>query len=337
MYLKKGESIVVETGATTHLKKLPNKNFLMLWDGDRYVLSPVPRRKLPDRLYGDLEETAEFFVNDFKTDGGNVGVWLYGLKGCGKSLLADLIIDKSNLPVITIAEPHTGDLFRKTLATIKDTCIVLLNEFEKVYKDDTQDEFLTILDGQYGGRKLFIIVTNENTLTDALVNRTGRIRLSKAFSGLSMDEVEEIVDGELSGDYSGCKGDIMEISHLLGTPTPDNVINLVKQVNKTGLPPYDVLKFLNIRIEHQEFMAKAIIDGSLINAAISYNPLLTGHLELSYIKEVNGRKRYKFYSTPIKELTRSLHRGKLRFIDNDGNEVTLTPIRKQGNEMGSII
>ena len=70
---------------------------------------------------------------------------------------------------------------------IEQPCIILFDEFEKVYDDQDQEKALTLLDGVFPSRKLFIMtVNNKWRVNEHMRNRPGRIYYMLDFAGFSL-------------------------------------------------------------------------------------------------------------------------------------------------------
>lgn len=77
-----------------------------------------------------------------------------------------MICNKSDLPVIVITEPFTGSKFKEFLSSIKEETIIFLDEFEKVYNTTELQEYLSILDGVFDGKKLFLFTSNDERINE---------------------------------------------------------------------------------------------------------------------------------------------------------------------------
>jgi SpoVK/Ycf46/Vps4 family AAA+-type ATPase len=100
-------------------------------------------------MYGNTLRHTDRIINSFWKRPQQTGVLLNGEKGSGKTLLAKNIsveLAKEGVPTIVINRDWTGDGFFKLLQDIDQPCVVLFDEFEKVYDREKQEEILTLLD-----------------------------------------------------------------------------------------------------------------------------------------------------------------------------------------------
>lgn len=130
-----------------------------------FILVMSPSFTMPAKIYGDSEKLAERFLGTFRKRQKNTGVLLAGEKGSGKSLMAKLLAIKGieqKMPTILVNAPFHGEGFNEFLGSITQPCVVLFDEFEKVYQDhQAQQALLTLLDGTQPSNKLFVFTTNE--------------------------------------------------------------------------------------------------------------------------------------------------------------------------------
>ena len=232
--------------------------------------------QLPPKFYGELSKTSERIINTYadrlKTQAKPTGVLLRGEKGGGKTLLAKKVASELNLPVILINIPFHDDDFKGILASL-GPAVVIFDEFEKVYYEkNAQNAILTLLDGVYPSQCLFFIIVNdEHKLTDALLNRPGRLFYSLEYKGLS---------NEFITDY--CKDKLLNQNHITSVLTVtaffvnfnfDMLQGLIEEMNRYGEPAHEAVKFLNIKAEM--FRAYEMYD-----VTVTYNgkevPLLKG-------------------------------------------------------------
>jgi hypothetical protein len=206
---------------------------------------------------------------------------LNGEKGSGKTLLAKTLsieAAKQGVPTIIINAAWTGDAFNKFMQDIEQPCIILFDEFEKVYDNNEQEAALTLLDGVFPSRKLFILTCNDKwRVNEHMRNRPGRIYYMIDFKGLDADFIREYCDERL--DNKGYIDKIVEIASLFEQFNFDMLKALVEEMNRYNESPQDSLSMLNAKPEFNnngEFECKVLVDGVEVDARKKWsgNPLV---------------------------------------------------------------
>lgn len=202
-FIKRGKNFMVsETGQLDIYDSLPVGTYTISQDiNGNFYLETIDDFVNPSRLYGDTEKHADRILSTFKDRDASTGVLLTGEKGSGKSLLAKVLSAKSALdgiPTIVINKPWFGDSFNMLIQEINQPCVILFDEFEKVYDRDSQEKILTLLDGMFPTKKLFILTCNDLGRVDThMVNRPGRIYYMLEFNGLDESFIHEYASENL--------------------------------------------------------------------------------------------------------------------------------------------
>lgn len=306
LYLRKGDMFTVTNDVAMDIhEQLPPGVYVI---GNApfigYYFEIAQPFQLPPKFYGELPKTAERIVNTYgdrlKTQAKPTGVLLRGEKGGGKTLLAKKVAADLNLPVILVNVPFADDDFKSILASI-GPAVVIFDEFEKVYNDKgAQNSILTLLDGVYPSQCLFFIIVNdEHKLTDALLNRPGRLFYSLEYKGLS---------NEFITDY--CKDKLINQSHITSVLTVtaffvnfnfDMLQGLIEEMNRYGEPANEAVKFLNIKAEmfraYEMYDINVTYQGKAIpirkgQERIKGHPFSKSHLTLSLNPTAKQRQTY---------------------------------------------
>ena len=209
--------------------------------------------KLSEKIYGVHNSKADKILKSFKLTDRNLGVILSGNKGIGKSLTAKLIVEKAineGYPVITVNECVQG--VANYIADIKQECVVLFDEFDKMFKINKrdanggdQDEFLTLFDGLDCGKKLFIVTCNNlSDLSDYLVNRPGRFHYHLRFNYPTTDEIREYLTDKLDKKYHNQIEDVVKFSNM--TDLNYDCLRAIAFELNLGTKFNDAIKDLNI-------------------------------------------------------------------------------------------
>lgn len=175
----------------------------------------------------------------FKTDTGNLGVLLNGVKGTGKTVTSKILCNSLNLPIIVI--PSYFENANSFINAIPQDIVVFVDEYEKIYKES--NELLTIMDGVLNApyRRVFLMTTNNLYIENNLIDRPSRVRYLKTFSNLSPDIVEEIIDDLLINKEF--KDDCIIFASTLEIITVDIIKSIINEVNIQEESP---LKFKNV-------------------------------------------------------------------------------------------
>ncbi len=235
--------------------KLPAKNYTVKQNPmtKEFYLEPVDDFVMPKKLYGDTQRKAERILNTFKARPLSTGVHLDGVKGSGKTLLAKTlshIAQKDGVASIVINQPFCGDEFNAFIQSIDVPAIVIFDEFEKVYDWQTQNKILTLFDGVYPTKKLFVLTTNDShSVNNFLKNRPGRIYYSFKFDTLAQEFIKEYCEDNLN-DKSQIAS-ILKYTQIFSFFNFDMLAAAVEEMNRYGETLQDVLNYLNIVPENK--------------------------------------------------------------------------------------
>ena len=214
--------------------------------------------EINEKIYGNHLKKVEKVYNSFKVFPRNLGVILSGDKGIGKSLFAKLLSVKAienGYPVIMCDTSYPG--IADFLGSIQQEVVVLFDEFDKTFaqldgQGDPQAEMLTLFDGLYMGKKLFIITCNElRKLNDFLVNRPGRFHYHFRFAYPNDAEVTEYLQDNIAEEFWG------EIPA---------VAEFAKKVDLN----YDCLRAIAFELNMGSTFAEAANDLNIVNVEKSY-------------------------------------------------------------------
>lgn len=227
---------------------VPKGVWLTMFDGNKgeFYLEKQEDFVLPKKVYGETERLAKRYLKTFNEEDKNLGVALTGLKGTGKSLLAKQICVNSGLAVIIVTVPYAGSGFSAFLSSIKQECIVFIDEFEKVYNErNVQENFLSVLDGVFTAKKLFLFTSNETSnYSNYLINRPGRIHYMQTFERISDEMLDQIVKENLNNQDHAKEFD--EVISSIDEANVDMVFALIKECNRYEESPKVAVKYLNI-------------------------------------------------------------------------------------------
>lgn len=258
MYVEQNKEFTPSNGFDFH-KKLPNRTFTVRFNRNigEFYLKQIEPFSLPKKIYGNPIKYVDRYLKTFNERKGNLGILLSGIKGTGKSLLAKMICIKSNLPVLVITESYRGEKFKAFLDNIKEECVILIDEFEKIYDETEQREFLSILDGVFSGKKMFLLTSNRTKINPYMMNRPGRIFYKREYTDIPEEVLNEIVSDLLvNKEHSK---ELKEILFSIGSVNIDMVVSIIDEMNRYNESPKETISYLNIIPESTMYTVKGDI------------------------------------------------------------------------------
>lgn len=252
-YLKSGNSYRVTDEANIDLhEKLPAGNYVVKQDPfGNWFLEGINAFTAPKKIYGDTLRHSNRILTTYINREASTGVMLAGEKGSGKTLLSKHISIKAaeqGIPTIVVNTPWCGDTFNTLIQDIDQPCIILFDEFEKVYDSDQQESILTLLDGVFPSKKLFILTCNDKWRIDKnMRNRPGRIYYMMDFKGLDVGFIEEYCEDNLENKEHISA--ICKISTLFSEFNFDMLKALVEEMNRYRESAQEAMAMLNTKPE----------------------------------------------------------------------------------------
>lgn len=237
---------------------------------NEFELTPRDGLTVPSKVYGDFGDRAHRIIHTFLDRKSNTGVLLTGRKGCGKTLLARMVskkLSQMDIPTIVIDAPYSGPPFNQFIGNIKEPCMVLIDEFEKIYgaekKIDVegwnndndaqsvgggQSGILSLLDGTVGGKKLFMLTTNAyGSVSTFLKGRPGRIFYAYEYDLESEDFIREYCGENLIKKEWTEK--VITVAQVYGGLNFDTLQALVEETNRWNQSPIECANHLNLSAE----------------------------------------------------------------------------------------
>lgn len=281
-------------------KTLPVGNYTVKQNpmSGQFYLEMVDSFEPMKKLYGNTTKNSDRILRTYLDRPNSTGVMLTGEKGSGKSLLAKTIsieAAKQGIPTLIINTPFTGDVFNKFMQDIEQPTVILFDEFEKVYSEQDQEAALTLMDGVFPSRKLFVLTCNDKwRINQHMRNRPGRIYYMIEFAGLDTEFIREFCQDNLDAKQHIDK--VCEIAALFEQFNFDMLKALVEEMNRYGETPQDAISMLNAKPEYNN---KGNFDVSLVvnNREIPTNELetkvwhgnpLIGSIHIEYDTDPDG-------------------------------------------------
>jgi hypothetical protein len=252
-YLRNGSSFTVSSKKNLDLyEQLPAATYTIKKDiYDNLFLEIIEDFAVSGKMYGDIEDQATRILTTFGDRPASTGVMLAGEKGSGKSLLAKMISANGiaqGIPTIVINTPWCGDKFNTFIQSIDQPVILLFDEFEKVYGHEEQEQILTLLDGVFPSKKLFMLTCNDKWRIDQhMRNRPGRIYYMIDFDGLSTEFVREYChDNLINKEHIET---MCNFASVFSKFNFDMLKAIVEEMNRFGETPELAIRWLNTKPE----------------------------------------------------------------------------------------
>ncbi len=178
---------------------------------------------LPDKIFGLVKERADIILNTYRSrKDKTTGVLLSGLKGTGKTLLANYICKESKLPIIKLNTLQSISIVIPFLKSLINPYVLFIDEFEKkiVVDKSARGDFndrinydyistlLTFLDGDDFNQKLVLLtINNVYKMPQELLERPSRIFYHYNYGGLADSEIDEVISDYINNNYKNSDKD----------------------------------------------------------------------------------------------------------------------------------
>jgi hypothetical protein len=348
-FLKSGATFRVSTKESLDLHEtLPVGNYTVKFDqmSSSFYLEQIESFDIQGKIYGDTKRTAARVLSTFNDRTASTGIMLNGEKGSGKTLLAKMLsveAAKQGVPTIVINSPWCGDQFNAFMQMIEQPTVVLFDEFEKVYDNEDQEKMLTLLDGVYPSKKLFVITCNDKwRVNQHMRNRPGRIYYMMEFKGLEQDFIIEYCQDNLKNQQH--IDAVCRISSVFDQFNFDMLKALVEEMNRYDETPQQAMKMLNAKPEFSgdtnyqvTLQPKGLdIDSKLLESTTWNGNPLSNKIVLDY-KNYSGSddgedsdwdwETCRFDQGDLKQI--DSQNGKFVFINKEGDRITLAKVREK--------
>lgn len=339
-YTRNGTAFrVTKQGDLDITNKLPAGTFIIKQDPfGNLFLDKIDDFDLPQKLYGDCTKNAERILNTFNDRPNATGVLLNGEKGSGKTLLAKSIAVRAaiqNMPTIVINAAWHGDKFNEFIQAIDQPAIILFDEFEKVYQPDEQQDILTLMDGVFPTKKLFILTVNDKWRVDQhMRNRPGRIFYMLDFKGLDINFIREYCMDNLNN--KNYVEQVCMLSRVFDQFNFDMLKALVEEMNRYEETPQEAMRMLNTKPEFSgvsHYEVKLNVKGKDVTAIYpavwSGNPLAPSGIEINYDPNPEDNDvdsvDMPFTTAELKKIDSD--QGLFIFQNEDGARLTLAKVK----------
>jgi hypothetical protein len=356
-FLKSGNNFNVSAKAALDIyEQLPAGTYTVKFDPmkDIFFLQQIENFEVKGKLYGDTRKTGARIMNTFHDRPNSTGVMLSGEKGSGKTLQAkwlSLIGIEQGIPTIVINEAWHGEGFNAFIQSIEQPTIIIFDEFEKVYDRDDQEKMLTLLDGVYPSKKLFIITCNDKyRVNEHMSNRPGRIYYRLDYAGLETDFIIEYCEDNLKNQTH--IDSICRMATVFGSFNFDMLKAMVEEMNRYDESPSEVIKLLNAKPELEDsrtYNVRLLVDDKEVEKNVLHttewrgNPL-RGVIGIHYNKDLLLGKAVEdedeswetelFDSSDLHSVDAGT--GQFKFVNPDGNVLSLTKVQERQMDWAAL-
>lgn len=241
-------------------KTLPLGTYTIMRDMAGYYFEPVEDLKVEGKIYGDVSQRVDRVINTFEDRRGSTGIILQGEKGSGKTMFARLlssVLHDKGVVTLVINSPLCGEAFNGLINSITQPCVIVFDEFEKVYDNEHQQMLLTLLDGTYTSKKLFVVTCNDfYRVSDFMKNRPGRFFYSFKYEGLSPEFIREYCEDTLN-DKSRIDS-VVTYTRTFNKMNFDILKAIVEEMNRYNEGVVDAMKFLNATPLDQSYIIELV-------------------------------------------------------------------------------
>lgn len=239
-------------------KNLRPGTYLVQFDKmEGFFLKTIENFKPCQKVYGDFLDKKKRIIDTFMTRKDvNTGILLSGLKGTGKTLLTKALayelLETYSYSTIIVNGSYNPEALSEFLRKIDIPAMIIFDEFDKSFASasnknsiEIQNGFLSILDGIFSSKKLFVFVANEkNMISSYLTNRPGRIFYHYKFDSINSDIIKEYCEDNLiNKDYIG---DIISMFTFIPDPSFDILKAIVEESNRYNERPAAFIHLMNI-------------------------------------------------------------------------------------------
>lgn len=248
-FLKRGDKTEVHGDTAISISStLAASTYAVVYaDREGLHLVDAPPMEVPTNLYGmDIDERLTRIITTFNDRKKSTGVLLAGTKGSGKTLLAKCLSQRllgQGVPTVVISDSFDQHDLPGFIDSLSTSCLILLDEFEKVFDQTAQERLLTILDGTGRSKHLYVLTSNSGNVDDRLINRPGRVYYVYHYGSVSEQVRKNFIESNLKNlEYAE---DLNNTAALFAHLNFDTLQTMVEEVNRFNKPISKLIKHLN--------------------------------------------------------------------------------------------
>ena len=234
------------------------------------------RYTFPYKIYGAHNDIIYRVATAWGGLESNVGVLLNGIKGTGKTITAQMIVNWAidhGIMVLNVPSPVP---LATIMSHVEQPMLVLFDEFEKTHAKEVhpmaQQNLLSAIDGlsrnEY--RRMFLFTTNNRVVNENLVDRPSRIRYCWEFSRISDELIEMILNDLLDPELAELRPEILRYFSSREVLTIDVIKTVIIECNLFREGPEAFKSFMNLSEKEPGGFRLEIVDGDTVSVASDY-------------------------------------------------------------------
>lgn len=164
---------------------------------DLFLVPDRAKFDVAAKFYGKHNANKSEIMTAFNKQEGSVGVLLRGIKGAGKSALAEDICNEAlgkYMPVLLVDRAISPSVLARA-TTMMGSCVVYFDEFGKIYPAKERRDLLTYFSDSSFKKVMFIVTSNSKKELDKyMIDRPGRFLFRIDFKALDPLAIIEMMD-----------------------------------------------------------------------------------------------------------------------------------------------
>lgn len=207
--VKTGEILRIFSDDLETFDKIPVGNYKIGFSPNSgFYLEVMDSFSVNEKPYGKHPQKISKITSLYENVNRSVGVILSGKKGMGKSMFGRLLsvefAQKHQMPTILVDEAYKG--ISEFIESIKQECVILFDEFEKIFdngeKKEHQDKLLSLFDGISQTKRLYVVTVNEiRKVNQYMINRPGRFHYHIQFKYPTHEEISLYLKDKLKPEF----------------------------------------------------------------------------------------------------------------------------------------
>lgn len=224
---------------------------------------------MPVKVYGGHDAFGDRCLKTYKALKKGMAVLLSGPKGSGKTLTSKQLANASGMPTIVVTMGFDAAHMGSFLSDLPNACVVLLDEWEKLYPDKaSRNGFLSLLDGMNNTRHLFVLTSNDPDIGEYFSNRPGRIRYHKEYGDIEQQVLLDMIADKMK--KGKLRTAVEGLVKQMGVLSLDSLTCLIQECLIHNEIPKEFMSFFNLKDELGGYY-----DVSIRTTGLKINPKLT--------------------------------------------------------------